>query len=609
MCTKSKSVKYPRINSLLKDYSNVVYNNLLGNCMSNKNLVILENYNIVLRRDYKSMRGKVRIIGGGGSGIEPSEVDYIGKGMLTAAVMGEMYSSPSAEEIFIAIKEVALNSSDGVLLLVKNYVGDKLNFGLALDKAISEEIKIRMLIIGDDAFEPDSKKHGRRALAGSILIYKIAGEMAESDKSLEEIVDECRNIILTDLVTMSVNLPACGKTFCESLGPYIEPDEMVLGMGLYGQHGKKKMKFTNIGNTVSIVLLELLNNSMAKMGAPFKNAVVLINNYGSTSKLIENIIAYELTKELNKKNINILLLYCGKLFSNRNSNGFSVTLLKVESPKTVKYLEAPTSASAWPKPRGLNLDKKDAEYKDLPLVIKAERNYDSSHDGKFENAHPGPKIDEKESLALKQCIEFAAEALISCEDQLNVIDSESGDGDTGTQLKLGATAIKQAIYDKKLDFTWPYKLFSDISQLCSASMGGISGALYHIFFNSLAKSIQNSNEITPELCSRAFKCATKTIKHYGKVDIGDRTFFDVLSPAADSFEAVIANGLDVTSALFKAAVTCEYKSEELKLVIPKCLKNLNVEKPLLYSDAGAHAVTIWLRALSEGLRLLHPCKY
>lgn len=604
MCTKGKNSHFSTVNSRIKDYPNAVYSSLLGNAMVYKHLVVLENHNIIMRKDFRTMKGKVRIIGGGGGGIAPSEANYVGQGMLTAAVFGEMFSAPSSEEVLVAIRELACESDNYILLLVKNYVGDKLNFGLALDKASSEGIKVKMIVLGDDASEPIVLKQGRRALAGSVLVYKIAGEMAEQGKTLDEIIEECRDNILTDLATISLTQPNCGKSFCESLSSFVNPDEMVFGMGVYGQHGKKKVKCCGIVDAVSLALDQIYSFFTKNFELNQSNVVVLVNNHGSTSKLEEAIIANEVTQQLNKLGVKISLFYSGTFMSSFNSNGFSITILKITSPNTIKNLEAPTSAPAWPKPQLLEFE--DGQVTTVPLALPGvvsptSKNKVLSNEKALEGS-----LSEKGIFALKQTAIFATEALISCEKQLNIIDSEVGDGDIGTVLRKGASALKKALINDEINFAIPSKFLYELSDICCKSMGGISGALYFIFFNSAAKVFENAKDLTPEVCSAAFKAGVKAIKHHGKVELGDRTILDALCPAADSFESAVSNGKDLSEAMYLAAATCEFKAEETKLLLPPWQQHMNICKPLLYADAGAHAATIWLRAISEGLRVTYP---
>ncbi|KAK6619365.1 hypothetical protein RUM44_003747 [Polyplax serrata] len=599
MCSKPKLPNYPRLHSLLEDYPDAIHNGLLGVAMANKNLVVLEKHNIIMRRDHESMRGRIKIIGGGGSGIEPSEINYVGKGMLTAAVMGRMYAAPSAEDVLVAIRELVSVGNEGILLLVKNYVGDKLNFGLALNQAVKESIKVQMLVIGDDVVEPIKESHGRQALAGCVLIYKIAGEMAEQEFSLDEIIEECRDNILPDMGTVSLNFPTCGKTFSESLGAFIEPDEMVFGMGLYGQQGKKKIKFCNIRKAVSLALDEFSNFSKSVLEMNNNKVILLINNHGSTSKFFENIIIMEVYSQLIKSGVSIELIYTGTFMSNVNSHGFSITLLNVSSTNTLKYLEAPTAVPAWPKPVFYNVEELKQPVAFWPTVIPPKCDHRELLLTRYADDPLGPTHCEKIAASLKQITTFAVDALISCEKQLNIIDSEAGDGDCGTNFRLGAEALKKALMNNEIDVRRPCKFLFDISDITCGAMGGMSGALCKVFFYAGGKAFQNATEITPDVCCAAFKAAVMAVKQYGKVELGERTILDVIAPAADTFESAILNGKDLIEAAYLTAATCEYKAEESKSLTTAWQKNLNVEKPLLYPDAGAHTATIWFRAVSE----------
>lgn len=161
---------------LINDPQNAVDEALEGIAATNPGLNILKSHGVIVRDDVEELRkaGKVTLISGGGSGHEPSHAGFVGKGMLTAAVAGAVFTSPSTKSILAAIRAVGKGNEGGTLLIVKNYTGDRLNFGFAAERAKAEGVKVEMVVVGEDcALTSKDKTAGRRGLCGTVLIHKV----------------------------------------------------------------------------------------------------------------------------------------------------------------------------------------------------------------------------------------------------------------------------------------------------------------------------------------------------------------------------------------------------------------------------------------------------
>jgi dihydroxyacetone kinase len=234
---------------------------LIGLPMANKGLVVLENQRVIMRRDHAGMKGKVKLISGGGSGHEPAHASYVGPGMLTAAVIGDVYTAPPSSTILHAIRELGRNHPDGILLIVKNYTGDRLNFGVALERARNEGIYIKMLVVGEGCSIPSTEKsQGCCSLAGTILIHKLAGDMAEEGKNLESIFSACCSVLMSDMATIGAGLkvsslfPGMSKA---SL--FLSKDELELGLGIHGEPGVHKMAMATTAEIVHVMLEHMMS--------------------------------------------------------------------------------------------------------------------------------------------------------------------------------------------------------------------------------------------------------------------------------------------------------------------------------------------------------------
>ncbi|MEM6933553.1 MAG: dihydroxyacetone kinase subunit DhaK, partial [Pseudomonadota bacterium] len=237
---------------------------------------------VVVRTDWN--RSKVALVSGGGSGHEPSHAGFVGQGMLTAAVCGDVFASPSVDAVLAGI--LAVTGKAGCLLIVKNYTGDRLNFGLAAERARAQGVKVEMVIVDDDVALPDLPQP--RGVAGTLFIHKIAGALAEQGEDLETVTAAAQRVI-DGVVSIGMSLDTCtipGSTKEARIGP----GKAELGLGIHGEAGIEQVEFSTAKDAVSRVVerLEL------KIG-PGPH-VALLNNLGGATALEMAVLLEELTK-------------------------------------------------------------------------------------------------------------------------------------------------------------------------------------------------------------------------------------------------------------------------------------------------------------------------
>ncbi|XP_074656507.1 triokinase/FMN cyclase-like isoform X2 [Tubulanus polymorphus] len=332
---------------IINNPNRCVSDSLEGYVAVNPGVQLVKGYQIIIRSDVDQLKEKVAVITGGGSGHEPCATGYVGPGMLTAAVAGAVFSSPGAHSILTAIRTVSQWCS-GVLLLVANYTGDRLNFGCAAEQAKIEGYNVESVTVGEDcALENVSKTAGRRGLSGQIIMFKIMGAMSEAGKPLEEMV-RVGSTICTRLGTIGMALTACclpgGRpTF------NVKDDEIELGLGAHGEPGVKPLKITNTKETVQVMLDHMLNldNQSHFVVTKDKRVVMLVNNLGSMTQIEQYTIIKEAVNYLHK-GINILRIYTGRIMTTLEMSGSSITLLNI-TDEILRYLDAPTSVPSWPK--------------------------------------------------------------------------------------------------------------------------------------------------------------------------------------------------------------------------------------------------------------------
>src|ERR1700722_896837 len=302
----------------------------------------LPGHKVLIRADAAQVRQQqVAILSGGGSGHEPAHAGYIGAGMLSAAVAGEVFTSPSSDSVFAAIHAVA--GKPGALLVVKNYTGDRLNFGLAAEMARTQGTPVEMLIVDDDvALKGTGQATGARGLAGTVFIHKLVGAAAAEGRSVADIVVTGRRAV-ESLATMGVSFsagtsPTVGKPSFE-LGTH----EMELGLGIHGEPGITRTELQPADELTETLLTEILKRG--KFGDE-KRLAVMVNNLGAATEMELAIVARHATPFLENRGFSVERIYGGTFLSSLDMAGISISVLGVNDQR-LRWLDATTPASSW----------------------------------------------------------------------------------------------------------------------------------------------------------------------------------------------------------------------------------------------------------------------
>ena len=317
---------------LINDPDNAVEEMIEGLVMAENNrLEKLEGYNIVVRKD--APVEKVALISGGGSGHEPTHAGYVGHGMLDAAVAGDVFTSPTPDAIFEAIK--AVDGGNGVLLIIKNYTGDVMNFEMAAEMAEAEGIEVDHVVVNDDVAVEDSLyTTGRRGVAGTVFVHKIAGAKAAQGAELKEVKRSAEKVI-KNVRTKGVAINPCQLPAADKTTFTLEEDEMEMGIGIHGEPGTKKTKLKKVDQIVESLLDDILEDINIKKG----KVALMINGMGGTP-LMELYIANRRANQLlNKKGIDIYNNYVGEFMTSLEMEGLSITILKLDDD-LINLLEA-----------------------------------------------------------------------------------------------------------------------------------------------------------------------------------------------------------------------------------------------------------------------------
>ncbi|ESX88405.1 dihydroxyacetone kinase subunit DhaK [Mesorhizobium sp. LSHC412B00] len=495
---------------------------------------------VVLRADWD--KAKVAVVSGGGAGHEPSHAGFVGKGMLTAAVSGEIFASPSVEAVLAAIR--AVTGPAGCLLIVKNYTGDRLNFGLAAEKARAEGFRVEMAIVADDIALPDINQP--RGVAGTLFVHKISGHLSETGSGLTAIATAAR-AAAKDIISLGMSLSSCsipGQPHEERFGE----NDGELGLGIHGEPGVERIAVQSADRLVAIMAERL-----AARLDPNASHALLINNLGSVPPLEMSLVANAVLASPLAKTVK-LAIGPGPLMTALNMNGFSLSLIKLDAAREAALL-APVGPHAW-------MPAKTVVAPAIVPMAKAAGNSAAQR--------------ASQDSGTRRLIITVCERLIALEETLNGLDAKAGDGDTGSTVATGARSVLERL--DALPLADPAATLAAIGDSLGVAMGGSSGVLLSIFFTAAAQASNGGATL-----SKALLAGLDRMTFYGGARVGDRTMVDALEPA---LKALDAKGLD-------AAATAARHGAEATAAMEKAKAGRSAyvgTKLQGVADPGAHAV-------------------
>lgn len=483
------------MNSFYNEHNSIVTESLKGLVQGNgnSNLEVLDGLpHIKCVFNAQRDSSKVAVLSGGGAGHEPAHAGYVGQGMLTGAISGEIFASPSVDAVLAAILHVTGDA--GCLLIVKNYTGDRLNFGLAAERAKNLGLKVEMVIVGDDvSIEQSSQPRG---IAGTLFVHKVAGYLAEQGESLDKIKSQL------DSVAGQIHSIGVAYRTCDLPGqsqPQNENEEAEMGLGIHGEPGVETFLPSSASDTVEKIVERLMPYVD---GRPL---AMLVNNLGATSNLEMSVVMNDLIGSALGEHIELIFgpqTYMTAL----NMHGFSVSILPL-TDLIRESLKAPVAVSAW-------RDYATVGKLDLVPISKAlkQDQYLGSYDQRAD-----------------ELIQTVCQELIDSEGHLNELDAKVGDGDTGTTFANGARAVMDALKAGELPMANSAQLLLAIGNHLSTAMGGSSGVLLSIFFTATGNAYRNRADL-----ALALQEGLSMVSRYGGAKLGDRTMLDAAIPAIES---------------------------------------------------------------------------
>lgn len=566
-----------------------VYDMCHGLAKAHPELEFVEKYKVVKKKVID--RNKVTLISGGGSGHEPAHAGFVGTGMLDAAVCGDIFASPSQIQVYNALKLTA--SKKGTLMIVKNYSGDCMNFNNAGALAKDDGIEVDAVYVNDDIAVKDSLYTvGRRGVAGTVFVHKIAGAAAEQGKSLPEVKAVAEKVIANirsfGFALTSCTVPAAGSPTFE-----IGEDEMEFGVGIHGEPGRKREKLISADELAARIVPDIAEDLKLVKG---EEIALLINGFGGTPLQELYLFNNSVTNELEKAGVKIYKTLVGNYMTSIDMAGASVTFLRLDD-ELKGYLDYPVSTPAitWG-----GFSKEDIAAREAIAALAKEDVNEAAaeveeEEGKTYKFAGKAVIGEKiNTPGMGKLIGLMADIIIENEVPFCKAD-RCGDGDFGMSIAKGFKQLK-ADWDtrKKGDIG---EFLVSCSEIIMEYCGGASGPIWGSAFRYAGKAVQGKKEIELKDLAAIFQAAVEGVQETGRKSfgkgavVGDKTLIDALVPAADALSEAAEKGMKMKDAMKASAKAAVAGAEATKYIQAK-MGRAGVTDSEGYPDAGAYGLGV-----------------
>lgn len=565
-----------------------------GMVMAHPELEFLSKYKVVKKRNINE--DKVTLISGGGSGHEPAHAGFIGKGMLDVAVCGDVFASPSQIQVYQAIK--ASKSNKGTLLIIKNYSGDMMNFKNAAHLATEDGIKVDYIKVDDDiAVEDSLYTVGRRGVAGTVLVHKIAGAASERGNDLDEVKriaeKAASNVKSIGFAFTSCTVPAKGTPTFE-----LGEDEMEYGVGIHGEPGIRREKIAPADELAERMVNQLIN----ELDYKDEEVVVLINGFGATPLQELYLLNNSVFRELHKREIKICKNFVGNYMTSIDMAGASVSIMKLDD-ELKELIKDKCDTPAFKVFNHMDIKEYEEvviESKEVPVSYKVET-------CESFNEIKGEKISLNNMIYI---LDKMSEVIIDNEVPFCELDSHAGDGDFGMSVAKGFRVLKREWKDilsiENLNIS---EFLNACSLVIMEHCGGASGPIWGSAFRSASKSVINKDELTVKDFAEMMQAAVLGIQKTGERSfgrgavVGDKTLIDALVPCADSWTNSAKEGVKFNKAFKNGAEAAVLGAKKTEEIVARMGRAGTVgERSIGYPDAGAYGLGVIFTDISNSIK-------
>ncbi len=567
-----------------------------GFAIAHPDVILDEQYNIIRKRQLE--QEKVTLICGGGSGHEPAHAGFVGKGLLDAAVCGDVFASPSQIQVYQAIRET--RSSQGTLLIVKNYSGDMMNFTNAMALAREDGIAVDYVRVDDDIAVQDSLYTvGRRGVAGTVLVHKIVGAAAQQRMSLQEVKnvaeDAAAHVKSLGFALTSCTVPAKGTpTF--TLGK----DEMEFGVGIHGEPGVRREKIIS-ADEMAARLVEALLRELPEEGKD-EGLAVLVNGFGGTPLQELYLLANSVARELKARKQTLERVFVGNYLTSIDMAGASVSIMGLDRQRK-ELLNAPCSAPALTVtgPQIPNMQMASCMHTDSEVEVS------------YQKESPQAWSQIRNHLISKEniiyMIDDMSQTIIENEVPFCELDAFAGDGDFGMSVAKGFRQLKSQWRDIMEHHCGSIGAFLDrVSMIIMEHCGGASGPIWGSAFRAASKYAGDRKALDLREFANMVQAAADGVYRTGErsfgrgATVGDKTLMDALVPCTERLARCAGENMQIVSALQQGAEAAVRGAEKTKEIVARMGRAGTVgERSLGYPDAGAHALGVIFTHLSDSM--------
>lgn len=541
------------VKKIMNEPQNIVDEMLEGFVFAHEEIEWFPNYRVVALKEKK--KGKVGIMSVGGSGHEPAHAGYVGKGMLDAAVAGNLFASPSPDQMLKAMEEI--NTGAGVLVVLKNYSGDLMNYSVAKELAQMKGIEVECVVVKDDVAVPDSTySTGRRGIAGTIFVHKIAGAKANEGASLQE-VKEAAEIANANIRSIGMSMTACTLPGLDKPGFTVADDEIEIGMGIHGEPGIQKTKIKKASELAEIMLAKIIED----YDYSESEIALMINGLGATPLMELYVFAGCIQKLLKAKRISAHKVLVGNYMTSLDMAGCSITMFKLDK-QTKRLLDAPCNTP------GLKFQKG----KKYMFALKPEDFI----------------------IYLKK----VAKVIEENKEYITELDSETGDGDHWLNMNIGFQKLVEKTGEwKQMNFQ---ELFQNIAMVLMSAMGGSSGVLYGSAYLKSSMLMKDKEIMDEMLFGEMLLDWAEAIASRGNAKPGYKTMLDAIYPAANAYQKSLNEGNDIADCLHKMVMAAKQGADSTReMEAVKGRASYREDKSVGYLDPGAVTMAMQLECMAE----------
>ena len=579
---------------IINDPTAVVREMCGGIVLAHPELAMDAKFKVIHKRELN--KSKVTLISGGGSGHEPAHAGFVGKGMLDAAVCGDVFASPSQIQVYQAIRQTA--SDAGTLLIIKNYSGDIMNFRNAAFLAQEDGITVDYVKVDDDIAVKDSLYTvGRRGVAGTVFVHKIAGAAAEAGKSLAEVkaVAEkaAANVKSIGFALTSCTVPAKGTPTFE-----IGEGEMEYGVGIHGEPGIRREPTATAAELASR-MVDALSQELALTGS--ERVALLVNGFGGTPLMELYLLNHQVTSELRKKGVTIARTFVGNYMTSIDMAGASVSILKLDQ-ELEDLLNAPSDAPAFKVSGPVDVVAEMPEVN--PAAQAGEANYGIETPADYANVTDALSVQNIMYMVDAMCESAIRNEVPFCE-----LDSHAGDGDFGMSIAKGFRQLKaewKAIVAEQKDIAG---FLNACSLVIMEHCGGASGPIWGSAFRAAARSARGKETLSVSDFAELMQAAVSGIQATGERSfgrgavVGDKTLIDALVPCADAWTENAKKGASFKDAFASGAEAAMAGAKSTEKIAARMGRAGTVgERSIGWADAGAYGLAVIFGDVDKGLR-------